>query len=205
MLNRIEELEKQLKQISDEIREIKKQENKMDQLKELEPGDKFMLCGKEFIVLDYNQFIPGIEVICNELWFENVRFGDTNEYAKSNVKELCNSIVTLIEKEIGKENLMEHCVDFRSVDGKTDYTSITCKVSPITFERARKYFPLLVNENLGDWWWMATPWNSKGIGHENALATVSPSGSIYFNSCVNFSGIRPFCVLKPTTLVYKCE
>lgn len=206
MLNRIEELEKQLKQISDEIKEIKKQGNNMVQLKELEPGDKFVLCGKKFVVLVHNKFTSGTEVICNEFWFRDVRFGDTNEYVKSNAKELCDSIVPLIEEEVGEKNLIEYCLDFRAVDGGIDYKPIMCKVSPIDFDRARKYFPLLVNEKLDDWWWMATPWNSKGIGNQNALTVVSFSGRIDYDFCnCHERGVRPFCILKPTTLVHKCE
>lgn len=65
MLNRIEELEKQLKQISDEIKEIKKQENNMVQLKELQPGETFKIGEHDFVVLEQR---PGQTAVISK-WF----------------------------------------------------------------------------------------------------------------------------------------
>lgn len=199
MLERINELEKQAKKILEEVKEIK-EKAQVATLGSLKPGDKFWLCDKEFIVLEHEG--EGTKVISKGFWGENKKFGQNKNYAESFIEEFIEEeIFPKIAAVVGEENILEHEVDLTALDGGNDFGKIRCKVHPIEFMEARKYFHLLVDESLNDWWWLCTPWNSGNRGCKNAVAVVSPSGYIANGSCNNDIGVRPFCILRSSILV----
>ena len=134
------------------------------------------------------------------------RGGGVIRYNKSSLKKMIEAdIQPIIENALGAENLVEHKVNLTSVDMQHEFEDCVCKVRPITFDEARKYNDLLVNKDLGDWWWTCTTWSTKERGLEYSIAVVSPSGDIinyYYDS--NF-GVRPFCILKSHIFVSKGE
>ena len=105
---------------------------------------------------------------------------------------------------VGDENIIEYEVDLTALDGGNDFGTIKCKVSPIPFMEARKYFHLLVNKDLPDWWWTLTSWNSSKRGYTKSVTVVSPSGSISYYDYVCGNGVRPFCILRSSIFVSKC-
>ena len=199
MLERINALEKQAKQILDEIKEIKEKANVVA-LGSLNPGDTFRLCDREFIVLAHEGEVS--KVISKDFWGENKVFGNDKNYAKSKIREFIEKeILPKIEAVVGKENVVEHEIHLEALDGGNDFGKLKCKVHPIDFMEARKYFPLLFNEKLNDWWWTCTPWNSGEHGYQNALTVVSPSGRIDCDGYYDVFGVRPFCILKSNIFV----
>lgn len=131
---------------------------------------------------------------------------DLTDYNNSSLKGLIESeIQPIIEEAVGANNLVEHEVDLTSVDAQQQYANCKCKVRPITFDETRKYNDLLVNKDLNGWWWTCTPWSTIERGWKYLIAIVSPSGSVNRYSCGAHHGVRPFCILKPDTLVYKCK
>ena len=170
-------------------------------LSDLKPGETFMIADHEFLVLDHTE--TGTKVISKDMWQEDsIEFGSSKEYATSNIKNFIDrEVLPVIAAAVGEENIIEHDVDLTALDGGNDFGSIRLKVHPIEFMEARKYFELLVNEELPDWWWTITPWNSRGIGYAKSLAVVSPFG--YFCDC-NYNyycGVRPFCILNSNIFV----
>ena len=107
-----------------------------------------------------------------------------------------------IENEVGAENLVEHRVSLETVDGQNDYGELTCKVRPITFDEARKYNNLIVNNDLDDWWWTCTAWTSPNREYNRSIAVVLPSGVIRSLNCYGY-GVRPVCILKSNIFVSK--
>ena len=175
------------------------------QLMELAVGAVFKIGKHDFIVLE--QMEGRTAVISKGFMAEDVVFDDdTRDYDKSNIKAVIESeIMPVIEDAVGAENLIEHEVDLTSVDMQNEFGSCRCKVRPITFDEARKYNNLIVNEDLNDLWWTLTPWSTEERGWKWPIAVVSPGGRILGYYCVRSYGVRPFCILKSDIFVSKGE
>ena len=176
-------------------------------LSELKPGGTFKINKYDFIVLCQDDSSQTTKVISKEFMAEDVVFDrNTKDYNKSSLKKMIEAdIQPIIENALGAENLVEHKVNLTSVDMQHEFEDCVCKVRPITFDEARKYNDLLVNKDLGDWWWTCTPWSTKERGSEYSVAVVSPSGDVNYFSCNGSCGVRPFCILKSHIFVSKGE
>lgn len=176
------------------------------QLSELNPGDTFKVGEHDFIVLEQENGTT--KVIPKDFMAENIVFDeDTRDYGKSNLKKIIeNDIQPIIEDELGADNIVEHTVDLTSVDMQHEFEPCKCKVRPITFDEARQYNDLLVNNDLDDWWWTCTPWSTAERNWKYAMSVVSPSGGfLNYDVCNNYCGVRPFCILKSNIFVSKGE
>lgn len=182
--------------------EQKEKESKV-KLSELRPGESFMIGEHEFIVL--NQEMDITKVISKGFMAKNVRFDpDTGDYNKSVIKKFIEEkIQPVIESEVGAENIVEHEVSLISVDMQKEFEDVSVKVRPITFDEARLYNDLLVNEDLNDWWWTLTPWSTEKRGYRYGIAVVCPSGDVGYDDCDYGNGVRPFCILKSNIFVSK--
>lgn len=176
------------------------------QLSELKAGEVFKIGEHDFIVLE--QFAGTTRVISKNLMAENVTFDtNTRNYENSSLKKYIeNNIQPIIEAEVGEENIVTSVVDLISVDMQNEFSDkCECAVRPLTFDEARKYNNLLVNNDLDDWWWTCTPWSTSSRGYSRSITVVSPSGDIFISSCRNSIGVRPFCILKSNIFVSKGE
>lgn len=182
--------------------EQKEKESKI-KLSELRRGESFMIGEHEFIVLD--QGVDVTKVISKGFMAKNIRFdSDARAYNKSEIKKFIEEkIQPVIESEVDAENIVEHEVSLRSLDMQKEFEDVSAKVRPITFDEARLYNDLLVNEDLDDWWWTLTPWSTEKRGYKYGISVVCPSGSVDCNYCFNLYGVRPFCILKSNIFVSK--
>lgn len=199
-------MSKELEQAKELVRMLEEKERqekgKVEVLHTLKPGEVFKIGEYDFIVLHQKE--SGTLVISKDLMAKNERFGDNMDYKESNVRKIIeNQIQPIIEKELGVNALIEHEVSLTSVDMQNEFGSIKCKVRPITFDEARMYNDLLVNEDLPDWYWTLTPWSTKERGWDSSIVVVSPAGDIrrYYYDCN--CGVRPFCILKSNIFVSK--
>lgn len=187
--------------------EILKSEEKKEKviLSSLKPGETFMIGEHEFIVLEQSYGMTN--VISKNLMAENVRFdGDTRDYNKSALKRYIDEkIKPIILENVGAGNLVEHSVPLTSVDNQNEFNDCICEVRPITFDEAREYNDLLVNEDLPDYYWTITPWSTAERGWKYYISVVSPSGVINLINCYYGRGVRPFCILKSNIFVSKGE
>lgn len=182
------------------------EKNNKVQLSELKAGEVFKIGEHDFIVLE--QFAGTTRVISKNLMAENVMFDThTRNYENSSLKKYIeNNIQPIIEAEVGEENIVTSAVDLISVDMQNEFSDkCECAVRPLTFDEARKYNNLLVNNDLDDWWWTCTPWSTSSRGYSRSITVVSPSGSIGSCSCHGSNGVRPFCILKSNIFVSKGE
>lgn len=182
--------------------EQKEKESKI-KLSELRRGESFMIGEHEFIVLD--QGVDVTKVISKGFMAENIRFdSDARDYNKSEIKKFIEEkIQPVIESEVGAENIVEHEVSLISVDMQKEFKDVSTKVRPITFDEARLYNDLLVNEDLDDWWWTLTPWSTEKRGYKYGITVVCPSGYFGNDNCRSNCGFRPFCILKSNIFVSK--
>lgn len=176
------------------------------ELSTLSTGEVFKIGERDFIVLEQKQ--GQTVVISKGFMAKHVVFDDNSRnYNKSSLKKLIESdIQPVIEDAVGADNLVEHEVDLTSVDMQNEFEPCTCKVRPITFDEARQYNDLLVNENLDDLWWTCTPWSTEERERKYEIAVVSPSGDFDYNYYRNNNcGVRPVCILKSNIFVSKGE
>lgn len=179
--------------------EILKSEEKKEKvvLSSLKPGETFMIGEHEFIVL--KQSYGMTNVISKNLMAENVRFdGDTRDYNKSALKRYIEKeIRPIILENVGAGNLVEHSVPLTSVDNQNEFNDCICEVRPITFDEAREYNDLLVNEDLPDCYWTLTPWSTAERGWKYYISVVSPFGGISNRNCYYCYGVRQLCIFSP--------
>lgn len=154
-------------------------------------GETFFIAGIEFIKFSDKN---GITTAVAKDSIGDYRFGDNNNFAKSDIKKMLEEeFLPKIEKEIGAENVVEHKVDLLSLDGSTKYGKVNCKVSLPTFDFYRKNVKLFDKYKLDDWWWLATP--DSTVDHRNDwwVVCVSPDGYVDSLSYdYGNGGVRPF-------------
>ena len=199
-----ENQEIKIKKNSDGSQTIEIYDKYAEKLKNLNPGERFKIADWTFIVLRHDE--RGTLVISNDLLAKNVEFGETRNYKESNVRKVIeNDILPVVENRIGKDNIIEHCVDLTSVDMQNEFGDVRCRMRPISFDEAREYNNLLVNKELDDWYWTLTPWSTKERGRLSSLAVVSPAGGIHNGCYFNGRGVRPCCILNSNIFVSERE
>lgn len=177
--------------------EEREQSNKV-KLESLKAGETFYIGENGYIVLKHHE--GKTKVISRNFIAEDRKFADdTADYKTSGLRKYIEAeIQPTIENEVGAENLVEHRVSLETVDGQDNYGELTCKVRPITFDEARQYNNLIVNNDLDDWWWTCTAWTSPNREYNRSIAVVLPSGRIYVNVCSCSNGVRPVCIFSPS-------
>lgn len=169
------------------------------ELSTVAPGGVIDLGEDEFVVLDHDE--GGTLVISKELMEEDVKFGENTDFNGSNVQHvLYKDILPKMEDVVGSENILPQTIKLTTIDNQNVYEDVTGKIRLLTFDEARKYNLLIVNEDLGDYWWLMTPWTSKDRW-EHPVAVVSPGGIIVDGRCCNFYGVRPVLYLKSNIFV----
>lgn len=173
-------------------------------LGDLKPGEHFKIADWTFAVLNHDE--RGTLVISNDFLAEDEAFGETRNYKESNVKKVIDEkILPIVENSVGKDNIVSHSVSLASVDAQNEFGVMQCKMRPLSFDEARKYNDLLVNKELGDWYWTLTPWSAEERGWKYSMAVVSPSGDFYNCSCNDSFGVRPVCILNSNIFVSGTE
>lgn len=122
----------------------------------------------------------------------DMRFGDTNDFSKSNILErLNNEFLPEIEEIVGAENVLEFETDLTSLDGSKMYGTMSSKVSLPTFDFYRKNRAVFAKYKLDDWWWLATPHTTSEYVNDWWVSCVSPRGGVSNGNFGDY-GVRPF-------------
>lgn len=171
-------------------------EKNLVMLEDLKPGDKFSTGIGNFIVLEQKEDCAVI--ITEELYMQGEIFdASCNDYKKSSLREkLDGEILDEFIAEFGEENICENEAGLVTVDGQEVFGKLLNKVRPLTFDEAREYNDLLVNEKLTDWYWTCTDWSTKERGWGYSVAVVSPRGVIGNSRCSYYGGVRPVCIFS---------
>ena len=200
-MNKILEKAKELVAMLEE-KEIK---DKVE-LSTVAPGGVIDLGEDKFVVLDHYE--GGTLVISKDFMEENVKFGENTDFNGSNVQHvLYKDILPKMEDVVGSENILPQTIKLTTIDNQNVYEDVTGKIRLLTFDEARKYNLLIVNEDLGDYWWLMTPWTSKDRW-AYPVAVVSPVGNFGLRDCYFRSGVRPVLYLKSNIFVSlgeKCD
>lgn len=174
-----------------------------DRLGNLNPGEHFKIADWDFIVLQHNE--RGTLVISKDLLAENERFGNTRNYKESNIKKVIEEkILPVVENAVGRDNIIVHSTKLTSVDMQNEFGEVQCRMRPLSFDEAREFNNLLVNNDLPDWYWTLTQWSIEERGWKYSVVVVSPSGVFgNGNFCNGSRGVRPVCILNSNIFVSK--
>ena len=175
--------------------------DKKIQLSELKPGDVFKgNNGTEFIFLEVTND-GNVAVLRKDLLDTDMKFGKTNNFDCSCIDEYLNGeYINEIEKEFGVDNIVEHEVNLLSMDGLDDYGTIRRKVSLLPFDMYRKH-RRMIGKNMERSWWLVDP-NSTPSGYTpDYIHCVCSDGGVDYDWCYCDGGVRPFLILKSSTLV----
>ena len=169
------------------------------ELSTVSPGCVIYLGEDEFVVLDHDD--GGTLIISKDFMEEDVKFGDNTDFNGSNVQRvLYEDILPKIEAAVGKDSILSQTVKLTTVDNQDVYKDATGRIRLLTFDEARKYNPLIVNEELDDYWWLMTSWTSNDRV-DYPVTVVSPSGDISSWDCDDPNGVRPVLYLKSNIFV----
>ena len=190
--------EDQVKSIIDGLGgKVKKWERKLSSIK---AGETFKIGDREFVVLE--QSGDTTAVLSKNLIEDEVKFGDTPDFDKSNVKKILAKFGAEIATEIGVDAIVEHKVDQISLDGMKCYGSTKALVSLMTIDHVRKYADVLDKHKVDKWYWLVTPWSTPDRGYETSVCVVAPSGCVSdISGGYDSFGVRPFCILKSNIFV----
>lgn len=169
------------------------------ELSSLKPGEVFKKNGTEYIVCEH--FENGsTAIIRKECLEDGMEFGDTNNWAESNIRKFLNGeYLKNISEDFGQDNILNHEVDLLSLDGYDDYGRTTDKVSVLTIDRYRKCHKFI--GNVDRWNWLATPDSTPSGTGASRVRIVGGRGCVgwlYSDYC---DGVRPFFILKSSISV----
>lgn len=188
-----------------ELQSISKEERNMIELGTIPRGGLFDTELGRFQVLDHDRTYGFTKVIQYDFYEANVEFDDNScDYLTSSLRAKFDGEITKAYEEVFGNALIEHTTEIISVDMQK-YGDLTAKVRPITFDEAREFNELIVENGIGDWWWTCSPWSIEHRGYKYSVAVVSPSGVIDFNIFNDSRGVRPFCILKSNIFVSEVE
>ena len=167
----------------------------------ISPDGKIAKIGDyEFIVIKRNE--DTVELLLKDITEKRTFDSDSNNFAESEIREELNKFADKLIALVGKDNVVEHTVDLTTMDGLKDYGTCDCLVSLLTFDKARENIELLDEFKLDCWWWLATAWSTPKHDVQYSVLCVSPDGGINDdNDNDNYSGVRPFCILKSNIFV----
>lgn len=163
------------------------------------PGDIVKLGGIDFVVLDNN--MAGSSAEPETLFILAVnsqgesRFGDSNNYAVSDLREAVMDWLTMMvdDKGVDLNAIIPRTIDLLTLDGFKGYGTLEVKAAPLTLDEARKYADLI--PECDAWTWLATGWGRPGnVGSDYAWYVYS-NGDWYDGDCANSYGIRPALVI----------
>lgn len=171
-------------------------------LSDCEIGD-IVDIGVEHKFIVFSKGSNRVGLLCQDLWLDDVEFGETSNYIGSNVQRLLNEeVLPIIESAVGHENVIEETIDLTAIDGTNNYGYVDCKVRLLTFDEFRTNSKLTRNPDLSDWWWLMNPYLDKEV-YSYGVAVVSPRGHVCSDDCSCSYGVRPFVSLSSAIFVSK--
>ncbi len=166
-----------------QVEELKKSLNNNVCPKNIAPGDTFVYCGVEFVVLEHTA--EGTLVITKDLWEDGVKFGVNNNFADKECS--VRKCLEQFADKLGTEDMVEYVVDLTSDDGLKDYGTTRAFVSLLTCEQYRKYVEILDKHKVNKWWWLVTPFSTPTHEDDEWVKCVSPRGFIFATTAVTIT------------------
>ena len=173
------------------------------------PGDIITLGGIEFGVLDVREPVcsddPGsLFVVAVNTQGDDCRFGDTNDYTKSDLREAVDEwLEELGQNGVDLDLIEPREIDLTTLDGRANYGKLEVKAAPLTLDEARMYAKFIPESD--DWSWLATGWGAPGMSGSRNAFIVNSGGDWCGSFCSGSYGIRPALVISSSLLTSERE
>ena len=173
------------------------------------PGDIITLGGIEFGVLDVREPVcsddPGsLFVVAVNTQGDDCRFGDTNDYTKSDLREAVDEwLEELGQNGVDLDLIEPREIDLTTLDGRANYGKLEVKAAPLTLDEARMYAKFIPESD--DWSWLATGWGAPGMSGSQHAFIVDSNGDWLSYGCSLSGGIRPALVISSSLLTSERE
>ena len=169
------------------------------ELSSFTPGEVFEKNGVKYIVCEH--FEGGdTAVIRKECLKDDMKFGNTNNWAESNIRKFLNGeYLKNISDDFDQDNILDHEVCLLSLDGYDDYGRTTDKVSVLTIDRYRKYHKFI--GNVDRWNWLSTPDSTPSGTGASCVQIVCDGGDVNWGYSGDCRGVRPFFLLESSISV----
>lgn len=189
-------MKKNLKYFENELSRLNKEfaDYKKKHIGTPEIGKVIEIAGMEWMILDKTE--KGYFAILNGFDRKERTFDSaSNNWISSNLrKELNTNFLKKITDELGEDAVVEFDRDLLSLDGQTEYGHCKDKISLLSVDEYRKYRKLL--PNMGEWWWLITPWSTPANDYSTTDTVVSRSGVIISDDFSYGNGVRPVCIFS---------
>lgn len=171
------------------------------------PGDIVQLAGIDFVVLEDRSPFSG-EGESHDLFILALegqgtsRFGDTNNYAESDLKNRVDEWLYRLTEKMAEQGLDDEIdlirsrtISLTTLDGYKGYGDLEVKAAPLTLDEARRCAEVMPDPNIASW--LATGWGGpEHYGATHALF-VRTSGSWGYGICSHGGyAIRPALVVS---------
>ncbi len=170
------------------------------------PGQIVTIAGIEFVILDdFGELKDG----SRRLFILTLKsqgksnFGDTNNYAKSKLRDAVGDWRDRLLEKIDREYVLPRTIDLTTMDGHGKYGVLTTDAAPLTMDEARKYADII--PNCEDACWLATGWGGPEYFGSMAALYVGNNGNWCYNLCSFSFCIRPALVISSLLLASEDE
>jgi hypothetical protein len=158
---------------------------------ELNPGDRFMYGGVEWVILDrgVNMFCLAADVLETRVFDKDGK----NNFGQSTLCAYLNGefLPKLVAAGASETVFAEMLIDLTADDGLDDYGLYIAKIGLISCDQYRRFRKVI--PDTSGWWWTCTPWSCK---YSNNVRYVNSDGMLSNLSASNgFGSVRPFCCL----------
>lgn len=169
------------------------------------PGDIVQLAGIDFVVLEDRGPLSG-EAESHDLFILALegqgtsRFGDTNNYAESDLKDrvedwLYRLTEKMTEQGLDADLIRTRTISLTTLDGYKGYGELEVKAAPLTLDEARRCAEAMPDPDIASW--LATGWG--GPEHYGAaLALYANTNGGWSDGYCSYGGyaIRPALVVS---------
>ena len=163
----------------------------------VKPGDTVTIGEREYIVLGHEK---GITAVVAKKPTKFMAFGKDGNYAKSDVRAYCNGeFYEELCKAVGKHNIISHTVNLVSYDGSNKGATVKDNVSILTCDLYRRYREFLPAIDFPCW--TATRVTTLK-DYTYVVCFIDSSGILSWYDCGYSYGVRPFCILNSSVLVF---
>lgn len=161
-------------------------------LSEVALGEVVKLGEREFIVLGQSK---DTTAVITKDFAKEIKFGVSGDWRESDIRKFCNGdFYDELSNAIGEENIIPHAVNLTADDGTGK--GITCRdnISILTNDLYRRYRDFL--PAYGHEYYTATRVTHDNPDYARDVCCVSSDGILGWVDCVDFGGVRPFCILN---------
>lgn len=169
------------------------------------PGDIVQLAGINFVVLEdrspFNDESDSHDLFILALEGQGTsRFGDTNNYAESDLKDrveewLYRLTEKMTEQGLDADLIRTRTISLTTLDGYKGYGELEVKAAPLTLDEARRCAESMPDPDIASW--LATGWG--GPEHSGATSALIVSSDGYWSGdYCSYGGyaVRPALVVS---------